>query len=143
MIPSAIDFTLGGALGAAILKKISSPLISADICSRHVSCGNKDDILTAVREIYFRFSSRARHNYDIFGIIISAGGERNLAGEAAFKLHMAFYICLVSGFVSGLLGGMGMGGGTLLIPVLTIFFSVPQKIAQSTNLLAFLPMVRV
>lgn len=53
---------------------------------------------------------------------------------------MAFYICLVSGFVSGLLGGMGMGGGTLLIPVLTIFFSVPQKIAQSTNLLAFLPM---
>lgn len=53
---------------------------------------------------------------------------------------MAFYVCLASGFISGLLGGMGMGGGTLLIPILTVFFSVPQKIAQSTNLLAFLPM---
>ncbi len=44
------------------------------------------------------------------------------------------------GIIGGVLGGMGMGGGTLLIPLLTIFLSVNQKLAQSINLLAFLPM---
>ncbi len=33
-----------------------------------------------------------------------------------------------------------MGGGTLLIPLLTIFLSVEQKTAQGINLIAFLPM---
>lgn len=33
-----------------------------------------------------------------------------------------------------------MGGGTVLIPALTIFFGVEQHIAQATNLIAFLPM---
>jgi uncharacterized membrane protein YfcA len=47
---------------------------------------------------------------------------------------------LIVGIISGILGGMGMGGGTLLIPLLTIFFKVPQNIAQSVNLVAFIPM---
>lgn len=34
---------------------------------------------------------------------------------------------------------MGMGGGTVLIPVLTIFTGVEQHVAQATNLIAFLP----
>lgn len=53
---------------------------------------------------------------------------------------MSFYVFLLSGFLSGLLGGMGMGGGTILIPLLTIGFSVPQRLAQGANLIAFLPM---
>lgn len=47
---------------------------------------------------------------------------------------------ILAGFVSGIVGGMGMGGGTLLIPVLTIFLSFAQKNAQAINLLAFIPM---
>lgn len=35
---------------------------------------------------------------------------------------------------------MGMGGGTILIPALTIIFGVEQHVAQATNLIAFLPM---
>ena len=35
---------------------------------------------------------------------------------------------------------MGMGGGTVLIPVLTIFLGVEQHVAQAANLIAFLPM---
>lgn len=35
---------------------------------------------------------------------------------------------------------MGMGGGTLLIPILTIFLSFKQKNAQAINLLVFIPM---
>ena len=53
---------------------------------------------------------------------------------------MAFIIYLVAGVLAGLLGGMGMGGGTVLIPVLTIFLGVSQHVAQATNVIAFLPM---
>ncbi len=50
---------------------------------------------------------------------------------------------VLTGFWGGLLGGMGMGGGTLLIPLLSLFFSLPQKQAQAVNLIAFLPMAAV
>ncbi len=36
-----------------------------------------------------------------------------------------------------------MGGGTLLIPLLSVAFGVPQKIAQCANLAAFAPMALV
>ena len=55
---------------------------------------------------------------------------------------MWLYICLLS-IASGVVAGMGMGGGTLLIPFLTLLLLIPQKIAQITNLLAFLPMAIV
>ena len=46
----------------------------------------------------------------------------------------------LAGIVSGVVGGMGMGGGTLLIPILTIFLGFAQKNAQGINLIAFIPM---
>ena len=51
-----------------------------------------------------------------------------------------WYLYLIFGILSGIIGGMGMGGGTLLIPLLTIFCEISQIIAQMYNLLAFLPM---
>lgn len=51
---------------------------------------------------------------------------------------MIIWLC-VAGFLSGIVAGMGMGGGTLLIPILTIFFDFKQQLAQGINLLAFLP----
>lgn len=47
---------------------------------------------------------------------------------------------LVCGALGGIVGGMGMGGGTLTIPLLTIFLSYEQLQAQGVNLIAFLPM---
>ena len=47
---------------------------------------------------------------------------------------------LIAGAVGGILGGMGMGGGTLLIPILTFFLEVTQKNAQAFNLISFVPM---
>ena len=47
---------------------------------------------------------------------------------------------LIAGIVGGILGGMGMGGGTLLIPLLTFFLDVSQKNAQAINLISFIPM---
>lgn len=52
---------------------------------------------------------------------------------------MAFLVLILCGFAGGLLGGMGMGGGTALIPLLTLC-GVDQAAAQGVNLLAFLPM---
>lgn len=50
-------------------------------------------------------------------------------------------VCLgLIGVIGGIIGGMGMGGGTLLIPLLCIFFNVGQKTAQAINLIAFIPM---
>ena len=49
------------------------------------------------------------------------------------------YLILI-GIISGILGGMGLGGGTLLIPLLCIFFNFSQHIAQGINLIAFIPM---
>lgn len=53
---------------------------------------------------------------------------------------MAFLIYIAAGFAAGLLGGMGMGGGTILIPVLTILLGVGQHFAQAANVISFLPM---
>lgn len=46
---------------------------------------------------------------------------------------------IIAGLISGIIAGMGMGGGTLLIPILTLFLDVEQKIAQSINLVVFIP----
>lgn len=43
------------------------------------------------------------------------------------------------GFLSGIISGMGVGGGTILIPSLVIFNNLPQQQAQGVNLVVFLP----
>ena len=53
---------------------------------------------------------------------------------------MSFYLYLVLGFLGGIPAGMGMGGGTVTIPLLTLVGGVAQKTAQSANLFSFLPM---
>ena len=49
----------------------------------------------------------------------------------------------LTGASAGVLGGMGMGGGAILIPLLTVFFKVDQISAQAINLVAFIPMAIV
>jgi uncharacterized membrane protein YfcA len=53
---------------------------------------------------------------------------------------MEFYLYLFLGFLGGIPAGMGMGGGTVTIPLLTIVGGVAQKVAQAANLFAFAPM---
>ena len=43
------------------------------------------------------------------------------------------------GAAAGVLASWGVGGGTLLLIVLTLLLDVPQRTAQSINLLFFLP----
>ena len=44
------------------------------------------------------------------------------------------------GFFAGIIGGMGMGGGTISIPALVLLANIDPKLAQSTNLLSSIPM---
>ncbi len=53
---------------------------------------------------------------------------------------MSFYLYLFLGFLGGIPAGMGMGGGTVTIPLLVLVGGVEQKIAQCANLFSFLPM---
>ncbi len=53
---------------------------------------------------------------------------------------MAFYLYFGIGILGGVLGGMGMGGGTALIPLLVLLTGTEQAAAQGVNLLSFLPM---
>ena len=46
---------------------------------------------------------------------------------------------ILFGLIGGILGGMGMGGGTLAIPLLTIFADITQKSVQAYNLVSFIP----
>ena len=50
---------------------------------------------------------------------------------------------IIAGIIGGIVAGMGMGGGTLTIPILTIFLKYEQLRAQGINLIAFLPMAVV
>lgn len=50
------------------------------------------------------------------------------------------FLYFLFGLISGIFGGLGMGGGTLLIPLLTIFLSLDQKLSQGINLVSFLVM---
>ena len=53
---------------------------------------------------------------------------------------MTFYLYLLLGFLGGIPAGMGMGGGTVTIPLLVLVGGVEQKVAQCANLFAFFPM---
>ncbi|WP_058486425.1 TSUP family transporter [Defluviitalea phaphyphila] len=48
-------------------------------------------------------------------------------------------ILIIIGILSGFISGMGIGGGTILIPSLTIFAETSQHMSQSINLIYFIP----
>ena len=55
---------------------------------------------------------------------------------------MNIFLLILFGFLAGIIGGMGMGGGTVLVPLLS-FLDLEQKAIQGINLISFLPMCLV
>lgn len=53
------------------------------------------------------------------------------------------FVPIIIGVLSGIISGMGIGGGTILIPALSIFMMVDQHTAQGVNLLYFIPTAAV
>ena len=56
------------------------------------------------------------------------------------SIYLTIFLYVLFGFIAGIFGGLGMGGGTLLIPLLTIFLGLDQKLCQGINLVSFLVM---
>ena len=52
---------------------------------------------------------------------------------------MSLWLPLLVGAATGILSAWGIGGGTLLLLVMTLFLGVDQRTAQGVNLLYFLP----
>ncbi len=52
---------------------------------------------------------------------------------------MSLFLSVLSGLAAGIISGMGIGGGTILIPALSIFLRIDQHVAQGVNLLYFIP----
>ncbi len=48
-------------------------------------------------------------------------------------------LTILIGALSGIISGMGIGGGAILIPALTLIIGIDQKLAQGINLVYFLP----
>lgn len=44
-----------------------------------------------------------------------------------------------TGIISGAFSGIGMGGGAILILILSVFMGIDQHVAQATNLVFFIP----
>ena len=66
--------------------------------------------------------------YNIRGIYDFRGGE-----------YDKMIILGIAGFFSGIISGMGIGGGTILIPALIFFGEMSQQQAQSINIIYFVP----
>lgn len=52
---------------------------------------------------------------------------------------MNYCIAILAGFITGIISGFGIGGGTVLMVYLTAVLSLEQRTAQGINLLYFLP----
>lgn len=52
---------------------------------------------------------------------------------------LSFFLAAAAGFVTGIISGFGIGGGTILMVYLTALAGVAQRTAQGINLLYFLP----
>ncbi len=52
---------------------------------------------------------------------------------------MSIFLNILIGLFSGIISGMGIGGGAVLIPALIILDHTGQQLAQVINLLYFLP----
>ena len=52
---------------------------------------------------------------------------------------MNYIFEILIGMISGIFSGLGMGGGTVLIMLMSYFFDYPQQMFQTINLLYFIP----
>ena len=59
--------------------------------------------------------------------------------ETNFRKNGGKVLPIIFGIISGIVTGLGMGGGTILILLISLFMNVEQHIAQAINLVFFIP----
>lgn len=107
----AIGGIFGGYLGAKLLKKVPDYLLK---------------IAFTIFIIYY--------SYRMLFLWFTLCGWKRKQGRNEIIMKE-----ILIGIFSGIFSGVGMGGGTILIFLLTIFARLEQHIAQATNLIYFVP----
>jgi uncharacterized membrane protein YfcA len=70
---------------------------------------------------------------------LAAGGEGDGVGRADLTVAVVVGL-VVLGLAAGVLAGMlGVGGGVIIVPVLTIAFGLPLVLAKGTSLAVIIP----
>ena len=64
-------------------------------------------------------------------------------GRIKDDFRVTVILPVLAGFLAGIAGSMGLGGGSVLIIYLTVFAGVEQLAAQGINLIFFLPTAAV
>ena len=64
-------------------------------------------------------------------------------GGLEVDFRVSVFLPVLAGFLAGIAGAMGLGGGSVLIIYLTVFAGVKQLAAQGINLIFFLPTAAV
>ena len=52
---------------------------------------------------------------------------------------VSLFLMFAIGIISGIISGLGIGGGTILIPALTVIYGFEQHTAQNINLIYYVP----
>jgi uncharacterized protein len=66
---------------------------------------------------------------------------KNINNEMTISLGLLYILLgILSGFLSGLIG---IGGGTIIVPVLVLIFGLSQKTAQGTTLALLVPPIGI
>jgi uncharacterized membrane protein YfcA len=57
---------------------------------------------------------------------------------------MTAFLYMLLGLVAGILSGLiGIGGGTIIVPALVLFFGISQHMAQGTTLALLVPPIGI
>jgi hypothetical protein len=113
----AVGGIVGAFLGSMAARRISDRVLSMIFAILLVAVGLKEV-------------------YDAFG-----GAAPQLVGTVVRTLSLRDYALIsVGGVVVGIASGLtGVGGGTLIVPLLGLGFGIGQRVAQGTSLVALLP----
>lgn len=113
----AVGGVIGAFLGSLAARRISDRELSMIFAVLLVAVG--------LKEVYDAFIGAAPH--------LAATTVRPLSA-------WSYAVIAVSGLVVGIASGLtGVGGGTLIVPLLGLGFGIGQRVAQGTSLVAILP----
>jgi len=113
----ALGGIAGAFLGSIAARRISDRVLSMIFAILLVGVG--------LKEVYDAFGGAAPH---LVGTVVHALSVRDYA------------LITVGGVVVGVVSGLtGVGGGTLIVPLLGLGFGIGQRVAQGTSLVALLP----